>query len=127
MAPAYHKPTPGELSILRILWEHGPLSVREVHRVLNTARETGYTTVLKLMQIMTEKGLLKRDESVRPQIYRPGRSREKTQRRLLRDLMQSAFGGSMKALVLQALPEGKASREELCELEALLDRLEAEK
>ena len=88
---------------------------------MDASRPTGYTTVLKLMQIMTEKGLVERDETVRPQIYRPKHTQEKTQRQLLQDLMQRAFGGSMKALVLQALPKGKASAEELREMEALLD------
>lgn len=127
MAAIQPRPTEGELAILRVLWERGPLPVREVQHVLDAIRPTGYTTVLKLMQIMTEKGLVKRDEKVRPQIYRPRYTQEKTQRQLLRDLMQRAFGGSVKALVMQALPAGKASPEELHELEELLDRLEAEK
>ena len=121
------RPTECELAILRVLWERGPLSVREVQRVMDSVRPTGYTTVLKLMQIMTDKGLVKRDETVRPQIYRPRYTQEKTQRQLLHDLMQRAFGGSMKALVMQAIPAGKASPEELLDLESLLDRLEAEK
>jgi BlaI family penicillinase repressor len=121
------RPTEGELAILRVLWARGPLSVRDVQRIMHAIRPTGYTTVLKLMQIMTDKGLVKRDETVRPQIYRPRYTQQKTQRQLLRDLMQRAFGGSMKALVLQALPEGRASATELRELEELLDRLEAEK
>lgn len=121
------RPTEGELAILRVLWERGPLSVREVQRVMDSVRPTGYTTVLKLMQIMTDKGLVKRDATVRPQIYRPRYTQEKTQRQLLHDLMQRAFGGSMKALVMQAIPADKASPEELLDLESLLDRLEAEK
>jgi predicted transcriptional regulator len=125
--PAQPRPTEGELAILRVLWERGPVSVREVQRTMDAVRPTGYTTVLKLMQIMTEKGLVERDESVRPQIYRPRYTQEKTQRQLLRDLMDRAFGGSVKALVLQALPKGKASAEELREIEALLDRLEGGK
>jgi BlaI family penicillinase repressor len=84
-------------------------------------------TVSKLMQIMTDKGLVKRDETVRPQIYRARFAQGKTQRQLLHDLMERAFGGSMKALVLQAIPEGRASARELLELEELLDRLEGEK
>src|SRR5579863_6318892 len=121
------RPTEGELAILRVLWERGPLSVREVQRIMHKIRPTGYTTVLKLLQIMTEKGLVKRDETVRPQIYRPRYTQEKTQRQLLRDLMGRAFGGSMKALVLQALPKSRASAEELREIEELLDRLEVKK
>jgi predicted transcriptional regulator len=121
------RPTEGELAILRVLWDRGPLSVRGVQRIMHEIRPTGYTTVLKLLQIMTEKRLVERDEKQRPQIYRPRYTREKTQRQLLHDLMQRAFGGSMKSLVMQALPEGKASPEELRELEELLDRLEGEK
>jgi len=121
------RPTEGELAILRVLWEQGPLSVRDVQRIMHAARPTGYTTVLKLLQIMTEKQLVERDETKRPQIYRPRYTQEKTQRQLLQDLVQRAFGGSMKALVMQALPQGKASPEELRDLEGLLDRLEAKK
>src|SRR5271154_1014831 len=111
------RPTESELAILRVLWDNGPHSVRDIQKIMNEKKETGSTTVLKLMQIMTDKGLVKRDETVRPQIYRPRYTQEKTQRQLLRDLMQRAFGGSMKALVLQAIPEGKASVRELRELE----------
>jgi BlaI family penicillinase repressor len=117
-------PTAAELEILGVLWEHGPNSVREVRRVLNENKPTGYTTVLKLLQIMTGKGLVTRDDKVRPQIYSPRYPREHTQRQLLRDLARRAFGGSVKALVLQALAGRKSSRQELAEMEALLDRLE---
>src|ERR1700688_4663442 len=80
------KPTKLELAILRVLWDAGPRSVREIHAVLNESKPTGYTTVLKMLQIMTEKGLVERDETVRPQIYRPRMSQEQTQRGLLHDL-----------------------------------------
>jgi predicted transcriptional regulator len=120
------RPTEGELAILSVLWETGPRSVREIQRVLNGSRPTGYTTVLKLLQIMTAKGLVDRDENCRPQIYRPRYSREKTQKQLLQDLLQRAFGGSVKTLVLQALATGKASLGELEEMEKLLDRLEGD-
>jgi len=93
---------------------------------MNENRPTGYTTVLKMLQIMTEKGLVVRDESVRPQIYRPRLSRVQTQRRLLTDLLQRAFGGSVRELVLQALATRKSSPEELANIEELLDRLEGE-
>jgi len=93
---------------------------------MNKNRPTGYTTVLKMLQIMTEKGLVVRDESVRPQIYRPRLSRVQTQRRLLTDLLQRAFGGSVRELVLQALATRKSSPEELANIEELLDRLEGE-
>jgi len=127
MASKQRRPTEGELAILRVLWECGPRTVRDIQKTLHEIRPTGYTTVLKLLQIMTEKQLVERDETKRPQIYRPRYTQEKTQRQLLQDLMQRAFGGSMKALVMQALPQGKASPEELQELEGLLDRMEANK
>ena len=118
------KPTAAELEILRVLWESGPRSVREIQRILNEVKPAGYTTVLKLLQIMTEKGLVNRDEKQRPQIYRARYPREYTQRQLLHDLMQRAFGGSVKALVLQALAGRRPSRQELEEIEKLLDRME---
>ncbi len=118
------KPTAGELEILQVLWDSGPLSVREIQRILDAARPTGYTTVLKLLQIMTEKGLVKRDDQRRPQIYRARYPREHTQRQLLQDLVQRAFGGSVRALVLQALAGRKSSARELEEMERLLDRME---
>jgi predicted transcriptional regulator len=114
------------LEILQVLWECGPRSVREIQRALNEIKPTGYTTVLKLLQIMTDKGLVTRDEEQRPQIYRPRYRREHTQRQMLHDLVQRAFGGSVKALVLQALAGRKSSREELEEIEKLLDRMEGE-
>jgi len=120
------RPTDAELSILRVLWEAGPRSVREIQHLMNENRPTGYTTVLKMLQIMTEKGLVVRDESVRPQIYRPRLSRVQTQRRLLTDLLQRAFGGSVRELVLQALATRKSSPEELANIEEWLDRLEGE-
>lgn len=120
------RPTDAELSILRVLWEAGPRSVREIQHLMNENRPTGYTTVLKMLQIMTEKGLVVRDESVRPQIYRPRLSRVQTQRRLLTDLLQRAFGGSVREMILQALATRKSSPEELANIEELLDRLEGE-
>lgn len=127
MALRQPRPTEGELAILRVLWESGPQSVREVQRILNEGRPTGYTTVLKHLQIMTEKGLVDRDESCRPQIYRARYSQEKTQRQLLQDLLRRAFGGSVRTLVMQALTTRKSSARELEELEKLLDRMEGEK
>lgn len=124
MASNPRRPTEGELAILRVLWDGGPQSVRGIQGVLNQVRPTGYTTVLKLIQIMTEKGLVDRDESVRPQIYRARYSQQKTQRQLVLDLMQRAFGGSVKALVLQALAGKKSTPEELAAMEKLLDRFE---
>ena len=127
MTSKRRRPTEAELGILRVLWEGGPRSVRDIQRILNEARPTGYTTVLKLMQIMTEKGLVERDESQRPQIYRTRYSEEQTQRQLLRDLLDRAFGGSVKELVLQALATKRSSPEELEAIEKLLDRFEGEK
>jgi BlaI family penicillinase repressor len=124
MASKQHRPTKLELTILRALWEKGPGSVREIQARLSETRETGYTTALKMLQIMTEKGLVDRDESVRPQIYRARFSQEKTQRQLLQDLVQRAFGGSVKALVMQAISTKKSSPEDLEAIEKLLDRFE---
>jgi len=118
------RPTKLELSILKVLWEAGPRSVREIQKILEQAKPTGYTTVLKMLQIMTEKGLVDRDESVRPQIYRARYSQEQTQRHLVRDLVQRAFGGSVKALVMQALATKKSSASDLEAIEKLLDRIE---
>jgi predicted transcriptional regulator len=118
------RPTKLELSILRVLWESGPLPVREIQNILDAKKPTGYTTVLKMVQIMTEKGLVDRDESVRPQIYRARYSQEQTQRHLVRDLLDRAFGGSVKALVMQALAGKKSSAKEIEEIEKLLDRIE---
>jgi BlaI family transcriptional regulator, penicillinase repressor len=121
------RPTEGELAILRVLWEGGPATVREILHTLNQTKPTGYTTALKLLQIMTEKGLVDRDEQVRPQVYRPSFPQEQTQRQLLKDLLQRAFGGSVRALVLQALSTKKSSPEELAAIEKLLDRIEGDK
>jgi len=127
MATKKPRPTEAELGILRVLWERGAQSVREVQAVLNAGRPTGYTTVLKLMQIMHEKGLVERDESQRPQIYNARYSQQQTQRQLLSDLLNRAFGGSVKTLVLQALATKKSTPDELAEIERLLDRIEGER
>jgi BlaI family transcriptional regulator, penicillinase repressor len=124
MASKPPRPTEAELAILRVLWEGGPQSVRDIQGTLNEARPTGYTTVLKLIQIMMEKELVDRDETRRPQIYRARYSRQQTQRQLLRDLLQRAFGGSVKELVLEALATRKSTPEELEAIEKLLDRIE---
>ncbi len=117
-------PTDGELAILQVLWEHGPCTVREVLEQLNGERETGYTTTLKLMQIMFEKGLLKRDDSQHAHVYRAAVSRKATQRKTLGRVMDQLFDGSAQQLVLQALSARKASVEELAEIRRLLDELE---
>jgi BlaI family penicillinase repressor len=126
MASKPPRPTEAELNILQVLWQGGPRSVRAIQQVLNAIKPTGYTTVLKMLQIMTEKGLVDRDDKVRPQIYRARYSQELTQRRLLGDLVHRAFGGSVKALVLQALATRKSSPEELAAIEKLLDRMEGQ-
>jgi BlaI family transcriptional regulator, penicillinase repressor len=118
------RPTDAELAILNVLWERGPSTVRDVHEALAATQATGYTTVLKLMQIMTEKGLVVRDERQRAHVYEAKSTEQRTQRQLLADLMDRAFGGSQTKLVLQALSGRKASAEELSEIRQLLDRLE---
>ena len=115
------RPTEAELEILRVLWERGPSTVRQVHESLTVARETGYTTTLKLMQIMTDKGLVTRDEATRTHVYTAGASQEMTQRQLVNDLVDRAFGGSAAELVLRALSTHKASDEELNEIRRLID------
>ena len=118
------KPTDSELAILRALWRLGPATVRAVQAELNRAQDTGYTTVLKMLQIMTEKGLVKRDESERSHVYRPAASEQAVQRQLVGHLLDRAFGGSAQKLVLQALSAKKASPKELAEIRKLLEELE---
>jgi predicted transcriptional regulator len=118
------RPTDAELAILRVLWDRGPSTVREVADQLGKQRDVGYTTVLKFLQIMTEKGLVLRDESKRTHVYRPKQREETTQRQLVSDLIARAFGGSPEKLVLQALSAKKASKEELGEIRRMLDELE---
>ena len=117
-------PTTSELEILRVIWQRGPSTVREVYRTLAVDREIGYSTVLKFMQIMTEKGTLLRDESVRPQVYRAARPRRDTQRFLVRDLIARVFGGSSASLVMQALADQKATPDERRQIRELLDTLD---
>ncbi|MFN0168253.1 MAG: BlaI/MecI/CopY family transcriptional regulator [Bryobacteraceae bacterium] len=118
------RPTQAELEILSILWQNGPATVRRVHAAMSPSRRTGYTTVLKLMQIMADKGLVDRDQTERAHVYRPRLKQEETQRRLLDDLLDRAFGGSAAQLVMQALSRKPASREELRAIRELLDRHE---
>jgi BlaI family transcriptional regulator, penicillinase repressor len=121
------RPTDAELAILRVLWDEGPCTVRRVQEVLGRDKPTGYTTALKLLQVMTEKGLVLRDESQRTHVYRTRSSEEQTQRQLVRDLIRRAFGGSARKLVMRALESKEASAEELAEVRRLLDRLEEER
>ena len=120
MARTRPRPTDAELAILGVLWTQGPSTVRQVHQALADARETGYTTTLKLMQIMAEKGLVARDESTRTHVYSASASRDATQRQLISDLVDRAFGGSAAQLVLQALSAHPASSEELTEIQRLI-------
>lgn len=121
------KPTDGELEILSVLWEQGPSTVRKVHDLLEPARGVGYTTVLKLMQIMCEKGLLERDESQKSHIYRARSRQEVMQKQLVKDLLHKVFGGQADKLVMQALSAKKATPEELAEIRRLLDEMEGER
>jgi predicted transcriptional regulator len=123
MGPA-PKPTDAELAILKVLWQRGPSTVRDVHQALSSSQASGYTTVLKLLQIMIEKGLVVRDESERAHVYAAKLSEGRTQRQLLGDLVDRAFGGSSAKLVLHALSERAASTNELREIRALLDQIE---
>ena len=116
------RPTDAELAILRILWERGPSTVRQVHEVLSRDRHAAYTTALKLLQIMTEKGLVERDERDRTHVYRARLGEEQTQRQLVRDLVDRAFGGSAMKLVLQALATRRASPEELRDIRKAIDQ-----
>lgn len=119
------RPTQAETAILQVLWQRGPSTVREVYEVLSSERTMGYTTVLKLLQIMHDKGLVRRDESRRSHLYQAVSSRRRTQQRLVADLLDKAFGGSMRNLVMHALSSRKASPEDLAEIRTLLDELEA--
>ena len=118
------RPTDAELEILKVLWRRGPSTVREVFETLGETKVTGYTTVLKFMQIMSEKGLVVRDESERAHRYEPAVPEDETQRRLVGDLLRKAFDGSAKKLVMQALSTERASSEELSEIRRMLDELE---
>lgn len=117
-------PTASELEILQVVWQRGPSTVREVFNTLSAEREIGYSTVLKFMQIMTDKGTLVRDDSVRPQIYRAARPQQQVQQGILKDLVARAFGGSSASLVMQALADKKATADERRQIRELLDSLD---
>ncbi len=117
----YIKPTESELEILQILWQKGLATVREVHETMAASKDVGYTTTLKLMQIMHEKGLVKRDDSMRTHVYQAAVNKEKTQRHLLGKMINTLFGGSPTQLVIQALGEHKATPEEIESIQALLN------
>jgi predicted transcriptional regulator len=123
--PKTPKPTDAELAILNVLWKHGASTVRKVHETIGG--QTGYTTVLKMLQVMTEKGLVTRNESQRAHVYEPVRSKTDTQRQLLSGLLNKAFGGSTSQLVMQALSSKRATAEELAEIQKLIAQLSKEK
>lgn len=118
------KPTESELEILGILWERGASTVREVHEILEQRKEAGYTTTLKLMQIMHEKGLLKRDASAKTHIYQADVSQERTQQQLLNKMINTVFNGSATQLVMQALGHHRSSQEELEQIRQYLNEME---
>lgn len=117
------KPTESELEILQVLWDRSSATVREVHEEMSKTKDCGYTTTLKLMQIMFEKGLVKRDDSNKTHIYQPNISKDKTQKQMVGKMVNSLFGGSASQMVMQALGTGSTSREELEEIQRLLDNL----
>jgi predicted transcriptional regulator len=118
------RPTDAELEILTVLWSRGPATVREVHEIIASRRPTQYTTVLKQMQVMAEKGLVLRNEDQRAHVYEASRPREWTQTQLAGDMLQRAFNGSAKSLMVGALSSRKPSKAELAELRAFLDEYE---
>ena len=120
-----HRPTDGELEILRVLWREGPCTVRDVHGILSKTKPgTGYTTVLKLMQIMADKELVSRDEKNKAHVYSARIREDQTQKQLVGDLLDRVFGGSAARMVMQALASKKANPEELAEIRHMLDEFE---
>jgi predicted transcriptional regulator len=122
--PPSAQPTEVEMQILRILWDLGPSPVREIHRRLQSAKGTNYSTTVKMLAVMLQKGLVKRDEEAQPHVYRPALSRAKTGKKMLDDLIEKVYEGSAMSLVLQALSSGKATKEELDQVRRLLDLME---
>jgi BlaI family transcriptional regulator, penicillinase repressor len=120
--PASSTPTEGELDILQVLWQLGPSTVRQIHNVLKEKRGTGYSTTLKAIQIMTEKGLLLKDDAVRPQVYRTAETQEETELALVDDLIQRGFGGSAMSLVLRAASAERISPRELAQIKRLIEK-----
>ncbi|MDA1266777.1 MAG: BlaI/MecI/CopY family transcriptional regulator, partial [Planctomycetota bacterium] len=121
--PSHKQPTNAELEILQVLWQRGQATVREVLTELSQAREIGYTTVLKLMQIMADKGLVLRDASVRPQVYKSTRTEKQTKKQLTGEFLERLFDGSPGKLVMQALSSRRTSPKDLAQIRELLDRL----
>ncbi len=125
--PSSTQPTEVELSILGILWEQGPSTARQIHNIIIQSRETNYSTTVKMLSVMLEKELVKRDDSQRPQIFRAAASQKRTQTKILKDVIQKVYDGSTGSLVLQALSSQKATKEELAEIRKLLNQLEGDK
>ena len=117
------KPTESELEILQVLWQRGQATVREVHEELSTTKDAGYTTTLKLMQIMNEKGLVKRDDSSKTHVYEALASKEKTQQHMVGKMLNTLFDGSASQMVMRALGSSKPSKTEIEEIQKLLDQL----
>jgi BlaI family transcriptional regulator, penicillinase repressor len=122
--PAASKPTDVELQILQVLWEHGPSTVRFIHNCLSETREATYATTVKMLVVMFDKGLVTRDDSVRPQIYRATATRNRTQMQMLNEFIQKVYDGSAASVALQALSSKKASKEDMAKIRELLDELE---
>ncbi len=118
------QPTEVELQILNVLWEHGASTVRQVHDALQLEKETNYATTVKMLVVMFEKGLVTRDQSVRPQLYKPAVTRKSTQKRVLKNVVEKMFAGSSSSLVLQALSTGKTSEDELAQIRELVENLQ---
>lgn len=127
MATQQPSPTPVELTILQVLWRRGASTVRQIHNVLRKERDTGYSTTLKMVQVMTDKGLLLKDEATRPQVFRPSRPQEQTQVQLLDELIQRAFGGSTGNLVMRAVSAKRITPAELSEIKKLIERTRKER
>ncbi len=120
---ASSQPTEVELQILRTLWELGPSTVRDVHNRITETKDTKYSTTVKMLSVMLEKGLVKRDDCVRPQVYRTAASQQRTQKRMLTEMIQKVYDGSATSLVLQALSSTRASKQDLAKIRKLLDQL----
>ncbi len=124
---ASKQPTEGELQILQVLWDEGSATVRQINGLLNSTRQTGYTTTLKLMQIMLDKGLLRRDESQRPQVYSAAMTKVRVQRKFVGDMLARVFDGSASQLVMQVLSSKDTTADQLAEIRRLLDEAEGKK
>lgn len=125
--PSATQPTEVELNLLGILWENGPSTARQIHNVVTESRDTNYSTTVKMLSVMLDKGLVKRDDTLRPQVFRAAASQKRTQNKILNDLIQKVYDGSTGSLVLQALSSKKATADELAEIRELLNQLEGGK